>query len=333
VLDPETDVSVSPEGLPLELKEIFKQTGYWDLVSQLREIRFFGKDIADYNYRNLNDNSLAGRASSYLGYVEIEWQGKSSWEIAQLLVHEAAHVAWRSEAQNRYELESLPNERHSCLHEADFLEQYLNICNPAGSEKIDIEMEFYYHRACGMAASLAMGIPLENFNPNSNILPAADYLSSLGLNDLSQFDLDIAAYHQVNIFAENEAALHRFIWNRIIPTTEEENHLVENAEKILNEVMGGEAYLSANYNLDQSQEQNLELGLFRTDGSYVSLSENEVKALLELFTSAASIYEIAGRQGSNGNGNYSCLLSAYDLLPVIFDNIDFWNISSLTNQP
>jgi hypothetical protein len=63
------------------------------------------------------------------------------------------------------------------------------------------------------------------------------------------------------------------------------------------------------------------------------LSENEVKALLELFTSAASIYEIAGRQGSNGNGNYSCLLSAYDLLPVIFDNIDFWNISSLTNQP
>jgi len=324
-LDPDRDISVSPEGLPAEVQDILRQTGYWEQVSQLREIKFLSGEVDLPDSRMFNDTSYDGLAYAYLGCVEIEWKGQDAWEIADALVHEAAHVAWRHQAQNEYEREPLPNERHSCLMEAGFLQSYLNNTNLIEEDRRNVELFFVDRAACVTSADRAMGTSPDNYDPH--VLPSAEYLASLGLEDLSQFDLNIAAYFQVHAYAADEISLHNFIWEGA-DRPEAELKLVED---ILGRVMRGDSFLALNYAYDQGVLVNSEIDLVSDSGSSRSLNDGEIEALLHFFPSINALARIASRVRSSDE-SISYLISAGDLLPEIYSYTLRAHPNSLLNR-
>ncbi|MBI5700215.1 hypothetical protein HZC35_07945 [Candidatus Saganbacteria bacterium] len=325
-LDPDRDISVPPDGLPAEVKDILRQTGYWDYVSQIREIRLLSGEVNLLESRMFNDNLFDGQANPYLGYVEIEWKGKSAWEIAEALVHEAAHVAWRHQAQNDHERESLPNERHSCLMEAGFLQSYLNNTNLSEEERSNIELFYVDRVACVTSADRAMGASPDNYD--DHVLPSPEYLAFLGLDDISQFDLNIAAYFQVQAYVDDEIALHNIIWESV-NCPEAELNMVQD---ILGRVMQGDSFLELNYAYDQGAITNIEMSLVSDSEPGRNLNENEVQALLHFFSSIDALARIASRSQYSDEAGFNYLISAGDLLPEIYSYTLRAHPNSLLNR-
>jgi len=309
------DVSVSPDGLPPEVREILEQTGYGELVSEINEIRFFTGEIQNYDYTQFGDRSTAGQAAPFTRYVEIEVANKSAWEIAAILVHEAAHVAWREEAIFSYDLESLPNERHSFLTEADFLSKYQDLADE--EERASIYSRKSWALAIGLSASSALGSP-NNINPDSHLMPTGIYLESLGLSDISQFDFNVYPTDQARALIEDPQTLSFFIRYSGDSLSPQES---EAAENILTEVLRGDVFLSGSYayeNNDAAVHNALPaITLVSDSGPSRELTSLEVTVLVKLF---GFLYDLATRHhysASGADAGYHFTLSAGDLIGVI----------------
>ncbi len=304
------DIYVSPDGLPPEVKEILIETGYWDLVQGLYEIKFTTEDLQIDRY-----SDYMGLADPYLGSVEIEYVGRAPWEIAGILVHEAAHVAWRREAQNQYERDSLPNERHSYLTELRFFSRYLELANDEDREYVAFVCEEV--RSYGLAASAALGDG-NDLDPDSHLLPSPSYLATLGLSDISQFDFNIHAAKQSQIHELDPFWLAAFIDRQNAGLSNEEFRA---AQAIMSAVLTGEAFLSGRYSYSEDDPAILDpvptITLLSDSGPSRELTAFEVTALQKIL---GFIYNISIRHFYSSSGNnegYNFSLSARDLLNII----------------
>jgi hypothetical protein len=304
------DIYVSPDGLPPEVKEILIETGYWDLVQGLYEIKFTTEDLQIDRY-----SDYMGLADPYFGSVEIEYVGRAPWEIAGILVHEAAHVAWRREAQNQYERDSLPNERHSYLTELRFFSRYLELANDEDREYVAFVCEEV--RSYGLAASAALGDG-NDLDPDSHLLPSSSYLATLGLSDISQFDFNIHAAKQSQIHDLDPFWLATFIDRQNAGLSNEEFRA---AQAIMSAVLTGEAFLSGRYSYSEDDPAILDpvptITLLSDSGPSRELTAFEVTALQKIL---GFIYNISIRHFYSSSGNnegYNFSLSARDLLNII----------------
>jgi len=189
-------VTVSPAGLPKEVKEILMRTGYWDLVNENPNEIIFKTDIN--NHEGAAD-SRGGDALWPARVIRIDITDqnqkiRSAWEIAQILVHEAAHIKWRDSTSEQY-WRSTPNERQAYLTDAAFLRTYLLSEIKSGrlskdsSEAEEIAGGIAYDRLLAQGANLVLGNKLTDYEINDN-LPSADLLAARKIENLADLDLD-----------------------------------------------------------------------------------------------------------------------------------------------
>ena len=163
--DIRNSTEVGPEGLPREVKEILVKTKYWDLIKRNLGTIVFTTDI--------NSGHSLGRAYPFLHRVEIDFNGAdgkvlSPWQIAGILVHEAAHVSWRAEApvlQN-----TTPSERQAFATELAFYGDYVGKFGPPA----DLHNFAVICRASEWAVKTAnqiLGYAPDDLSPNKTVLP------------------------------------------------------------------------------------------------------------------------------------------------------------------
>ena len=156
---------VGPEGLPREVKELLVKTHYWDLIKNNLRIIVFTTDI--------NSGQSLGRAYPFLRRVEIDFNGQDGkvlapWEIAGILVHEAAHVSWRTELpilQN-----ATPNERQAFATELAFYNSYEKLF---GSTNVNLGFLILSLSAelAVITANQILGYAPDDLSPGKTVLP------------------------------------------------------------------------------------------------------------------------------------------------------------------
>jgi hypothetical protein len=121
-------ITVSSEGLPQEVIQVLEETGYYALIrDNLREI-VLTDEIDEGISLVLPDRG--GEATPCLGLVTVDVFREAGgllpvWQIAAVLVHEAAHVAWVKNMPGPRFLLPVPNEGNAFFVEARFLEDFL----------------------------------------------------------------------------------------------------------------------------------------------------------------------------------------------------------------
>lgn len=289
-------ISVSPEGLPVEVTQILNRTGYWDLVKDNITEIYFTSEINEGSY----SMDSGGNANPALGRVEIDvlQNGKliDPWEIAYILVHEAAHIDWARQAPA--ELQSpTPNERNSFLYGAQFLERYLNLAGSSqyselglseqllpdstGAHKIALFMTSAI--TAGRAANFALGYPLETMDINYFTLPSSGFLSSHGLTELADLNMGIYPTDLSSHFVLEPGALEQIV-DELGLEESQKTALLD----ILRPVLAGEATLEVEFDSSFTlggipDLSNIIIHLISADGTRRHLSTEEVELLDQAF--------------------------------------------------
>jgi hypothetical protein len=183
-------VELSPAGLPAEIKEILIRTGYWELVSRYLKNIGFTPEIDE------EDSSVSfdanGMAFSHLGRVTIDYLNPDgtrvpAWEIAAILLHEAAHVEWGE--QPAILRQSTFSERHSYAVENEFFDRYEAAF---GLPENGADFVFTRNRIIRniQSANLLLGYPDTDLDPQKTALPSAEYCRSRGIDRPEDLDLE-----------------------------------------------------------------------------------------------------------------------------------------------
>jgi len=189
---------VGPSGLPEEIVQILRDTGYYELVSNnLREISFTPEINEGDSIISRDASGLAYSAlrSIRIDYLTSEGEIIPAWSIAATLIHEASHVAWGRAVREEL-LQSTPDERQAFLNEARFLERYLQHGLEQGelrrgsAEVRRIASNIVYARLAGRASNRVLGFELNNYEPFVTDLPSDEFLQSHGLTNVRDLDLD-----------------------------------------------------------------------------------------------------------------------------------------------
>jgi hypothetical protein len=162
--------NVTPDGLPQEIKEILVRTGYWQLIKDNLSSIVFNTSVSD----DTRDNQkVAGLANPLLRQVEIDFDGEagtilSPRKIASVLVHEAAHVAWR--AQPLILQNTTPDERQAYATELAFDNKYVDYDLPQKAkhflfERLRVEQNV-------RTANEILGYASDNFSAKETTLPS-----------------------------------------------------------------------------------------------------------------------------------------------------------------
>jgi hypothetical protein len=181
--------------------EILAETGYDELVMQnIREIVFTAEINEGYD---LSGNDAGGNALSSTRMVQIDVidpEGKilPAWEIAMILVHEAAHVVWAREITSEVLLQPVFDERQAFLTGAEFLESYLlrsvleGAIDSGAEEAKRIALQIVHARTAAKAANYVLGYDEDNMDPWYQELPSAELLKSRSLS--RPLELDLSGY-------------------------------------------------------------------------------------------------------------------------------------------
>ena len=179
---------VSPQGLPKEIRGVLEATGQWELVrDNLLSISFIpraftGEGIVSMDY--------AGLAIPLLKRVEIKYLDEKgmvlpAWQLAAVLIHEAAHVNWRK--QDKVLQASTPNERHAYAAEYSF---YLEYENRFGRPVDKYFKEYLTQAEAAVRRSNALlGYDRNDLRPENNALPPADFCYKKGLAGPEELDM------------------------------------------------------------------------------------------------------------------------------------------------
>jgi hypothetical protein len=295
-------VSVPPQGLPVEVVQILQRTGYWELVKDnIREI-YFTPEINEGSY----SADSGGNANSALGRVEIDIMrnGKliEPWEIAMILVHEAAHVDWHRNAPLEL-MDSTPNERNSFLMGFQFLEKYLELATSDqyaelglaekllldSDEAREISIFIWSGIAAGQAANLALGYRSDDLSVNNYMLPSPQFLLSHGLDDLADLDMSIYPTDLASNFILVPGKLQDILDSLGLPASQETQLM-----NILGPVLAGEATLELDmsyaYGIDGPSLSHLKIYLINSQGERHRLNESEMIALNDGLTAICQNY-------------------------------------------
>lgn len=206
-------ISVGSNGLPQEVVAILRATGDYALVAKnLNEIIFTN---------NIHSGPLGikpqGLALSAFGIVVIDAvneRGKirSAWEIAAILVHEAAHVLWFKNVQGLL-LSSTPDERNAFLATKNFLDKYLqNNKSIDRNTKQEILRYIALNKYAVMGANYALGYEQNNMQvnlyqqmpvmreglPKPEDLDLENYPANLAMHFVDKNFDDIIKYLEIN---------------------------------------------------------------------------------------------------------------------------------------
>jgi len=162
--------NVGPDGLPREVKEILVKTGYWQLVKDNINLIVLVRSLpADHT-----GFKPGGMANPVLRRVEVDFFGKKKvdppWSIALTLVHEAAHIAWRSQPALLQNL--TPDERQAYATELEFLGAYSKQYGIPENNKAFI-FERLKIEAAVMTANQLLGYAPDNFSVHETTLPSS----------------------------------------------------------------------------------------------------------------------------------------------------------------
>lgn len=305
-------ISVAPEGLPQEVKEILQTTGYWELVrTNVREI-YLTPEIDEG--RGIYSRDAGGMANPALHSVQIdtiytEGTLKSDWDIAATLVHEAAHVEWSENAAIELQY-STPDERNAYLIETDFLMKYKDILhsqtnanNPMttliyGNETLSCIQQIVISNLLAVrGANYVLGYSLDDFTVKYDVLPSVDYLNSRGLQNLSELDMshyptDLAYMALLDPetfglqFTQEEllTTLIRFINPYYLDHPDEIGQLLTVLEQILNDGarLEGSMVVKDGDREFEHYERRMNLTLIRSDGTQEDLAYLDAEATKSL---------------------------------------------------
>jgi hypothetical protein len=198
-----SEIAVSPENMPPEIKQILQATGYWDLVrDNLREIYFTPEiDEGRSAYVLMQEG---GNANPAVRSVQIDTANEdgsmiAAWGIAMILVHEAAHIDWSIRAPIELQ-SSTPDERNAYAYENLFLRSYISTygINKNSAEYAGISRMFWQSTLAVSGANYALGYAATMMDIDYYDLPSQAFLSSRGLQtvgdlDMNHYPTDLAA--------------------------------------------------------------------------------------------------------------------------------------------
>lgn len=264
--------NVSPEGLPQEIKDILVKTGYWQLIKDNLNSIVFKADTAEYKW--------GGEAAPLLRRVVLIFDSKGElmdpWQIAAALVHEAAHVAWRSQPallQN-----STPDERQAYAVRLAFRNKYAELY---GTPKAVKEAKAFLadrlqDEQAIRAANQILGYAPDNLSAAETALPSSELCRQRGLASADELDLSYYPAWPSPSFLAVQSDLDKFV-NEFYP------ELDQATRGLLWEVLGGRADLIVSAKINEgSVAARPGLTLRRLAGKQ-ELSSLQVDQLAEFF--------------------------------------------------
>ena len=283
-------ISVSPEGLPAEAIQILQRTGYWDLVKDNISEIYFTSEINEGSY----SMDSGGNANPALGRVEIDvlQDGRliDPWEIAYILVHEAAHIDWAKQAPAELQF-TTPDERNAYLYGAQFLERFFNLTTgsqygelglteqllPDSTEAHKIALFMASAITAGRAANFALGYPLETMDINYFTLPSSEFLSSHNLGQLEDLNMGFYPTDLSSHFVLEPGALEQIV-DELGLEESQKTALLD----ILRPVLAGEATLEVEFDSSFTlggipDLSNIIIHLISADGTRHKLSAVEIE--------------------------------------------------------
>lgn len=273
-LDNSKIVEVSPDGLPVEIKDLLITSGNWDIVkNNLRCIQF----TPQVNTGNgINSMEASGQAFPAIkrveiGYLTPEGEKVPVWEIAVTLIHEAAHVEWRKEKdvlQN-----STPNERHAFATELAFL---LRTPKPTDFEEARILDEAIARaKSAVRTANIIMGYEIDDMDPNNRQIPNEDFCQNLSLENCSDLNLHYYPAKPAPDFLTNKSDFMAFVY-RLAGKID-----IEIAD-LLWDVLDGTATIEINFNVQETVDSAKVKYL---DGQEIELDEEIIERLKDVYLS------------------------------------------------
>ncbi|NQU18184.1 MAG: hypothetical protein HQ564_09005 [Candidatus Saganbacteria bacterium] len=181
-------VEVSPNGLPKEVVAILKQAGYWKLVSANIQNISFTPEINEG--KGIFSMDAGGTAISLLKRVQIDYVNPQgiivpAWQIALILVHEAAHVRFRKADINLQQ--STPNERQAFATQYAFM-QKMQV--PADKkEALWYKMIKQQAKEAVRTANKILGYKVDNMRPDVDDLPIYAFCKKHGLSKPEELDM------------------------------------------------------------------------------------------------------------------------------------------------
>lgn len=200
---------VSPDGLPIEIKEILIKTGYWELVrDNLANISFTSQIPS-------GDWSTSGLADPFLRQVKIAYSDPEgnplpSWKIVDTLIHEATHTdpAWR--AQPAILQNTVPNERHAYAAELPFFDAYLRNFGPPTDLKLFNEARNKVVRIIKTSNQI-MGYAPDDLSAENTSLPNAQFCRQRGVSSIYELDLSFYPAYPGPSFLADKSAFDKLI--------------------------------------------------------------------------------------------------------------------------
>lgn len=262
-------VVIGPAGLPAEVSAILKQTGYYELVAKNVKEILLTPEINEGMMLSLSDSG--GDALPPLGIVRVDAvdrEGKllSAWQIAHVLVHEAAHVSWfrKAGAQLR---RPTPDERQAYLTGALFLERYLKQGLESGaidlnSEKAtEIAHNIVGNFAAVRAANRALGYAEDNLDPDHYKLPSREFLRSHGLESAEELDMSGYPTNLAMMFVNERL-------DELLGGLGLKEDVLKEAKALVRRVLDGKAAVTQNFPRKDIKLMQTVLGaIYKVDGT------------------------------------------------------------------
>jgi hypothetical protein len=265
---------VSPDGLPGEIKEILAKTGYWDLVKNNLSNIVFTDRLSSGGWET------SGLAEPFLRRVKVaiddpDRKLKSAWKIADILIHEAAHVdrAWRARPAILHN--TVPKERHAYAVELPFFDAYLKIYGPPEDFKEFNDTRNKLVRIIRTANQI-LGYALDDLSAENAALPDARLCRQRGVSSIYELDLSYYPAYPGPSFLADKSAFDKLLAH--YPA------LDRATAGLLWEVAEGQAELAVSIRQGKASADELPLiALYRSTGK-LELSGQQTKQLARFFT-------------------------------------------------
>lgn len=298
-------LAVGPLGLPAEVVDILKKTGYYDFViKNIKEIIF----TPEIEEGSSSPVEAGGEAMSFIGVVNIDIKTPdektvSARDVAHVLVHEAAHNEWHRNVPDPNLLRSTPNERNAFLTDSKFSEKYLAIFSPKDKEEREkIFSDIVSSKEAVRASNLAMGLP-ENLMDKTYALPSDQFVKSHNAKDIDDFDMENYPTNLASAFADGRLSEIMNVLN-----------LGNNKDKIQNliaSILSGDNHIECSFKItgnsgfDKAKE--IKYSLISKDGIQGNLAADEIVLLNTFFKKTVLFYN----PNDKSHQNYSNIALAY----------------------
>lgn len=275
---------VSPETLPQEVKDLLVKGGEWDLVkANIRNI-CFKPEIRVTGSSSYSKDTAGGQAFGLLKKVEIAFVNPdgstlSAAMIASILVHEAAHNKFHSEAPLSLQY-STPDERHSYAIEYAFATKILPFLSKEDRAILSKNAEIL--KRAIKTANLILGYPdPENYLCENIKVPTQLHLEKHGAEE-SGLDMRYYPTNPAPGFLESKDAFTTF-------ATSQNPNIDKSLIDTLWDIMSGKANLIVEYKTANRKIAGTpSISIERNRKNTPPLSAADTEQVVSLLTSVAA---------------------------------------------